>query len=217
MAQDLGPCVLEGKFVRLEPLRQEHAAGIFEASKSTDWEWFLGPLRTREEVDRRVAEGVAAEGRGEANAFAERTGADGRVVGSTSYLTVVPRHKRAEIGSTWYAEDVWGTAVNPECKFLLLRRAFEEWGAVRVQLGTDSNNLHSQRAILKLGARLEGTLRNHGIRPDGTVRDAKLYSIVDKEWPRVKARLLSRIWGFEGGQSPKRRGRGPHSGSRAGT
>ena len=194
---DLGPCVLEGRFVRLEPLREEHAAGVYEASKTTDWKWFLGPLRTREEVDTRIAEGVAAEGRGDGYAFAVRMAGNGRVVGSTSYLTVVPKHRRAEIGSTWYSKEVWGTAVNPECKLLLLRHAFEEWGAVRIQLGTDSNNVHSQRAILRLGAKFEGTLRNHGIRPDGSVRDAKLYSITDEDWPRVEARLLARIEGFE--------------------
>jgi N-acetyltransferase len=200
VVQSLGPCVLEGKFVRLEPLRREHAPGIYEAAKSTDWEWFLGPLRTREDVDWRIAEGTASEERGEAYAFAVRMLGDGRILGSTSYLTVVPRHKRAEIGSTWYSKDVWGTAVNPECKFLLLRHAFEQWGAVRVQLVTDSRNVHSQRAILKLGAKFEGTLRNHGIRQDGSTRDTKLYSIVAAEWPEVKARLISRIRSFEGGR-----------------
>ncbi|MDG6900756.1 MAG: GNAT family N-acetyltransferase [Nitrososphaerota archaeon] len=190
----LGPCVLEGKFVSLEPLREEHAAGIFEATKSLDWEWFLGPLRTKEDVVRRIAEGVAAEERGEAYAFVARLNG-GRIVGSTSYLAVVPKHRRAEIGSTWYSRDVWGTAVNPECKYLLLKHAFEDWGAVRVQLATDANNLHSQRAIAKLGAKFEGILRNHGIRPDGSVRDAKLYSIIDAEWPRVRSKLLERIQG----------------------
>jgi len=198
MVQNLGPCVLEGKFVRLEPLRPEHAPGIYEAAKSTDWEWFLSPLRTMDDVDMRVAEGIAAEKRGEAYTFAVRKLGDGRILGSTSYMTVVPRHKRAEIGSTWYSKDVWGTAVNPECKFLLLRHAFEQWGAVRIQLGTDSRNMRSQRAILKLGAKFEGTLRNHGIRQDGSARDTKLYSIINAEWPEVKAKLVSRIRSFEG-------------------
>jgi len=208
--ESLGPCILEGKFVRLEPLRREHAPGIHEAAKSTDWEWFLGPLRTRKDVDRRVADGIAAERRGEAYAFAVRMLGDGRILGSTSYMTVVSTHKRAEIGSTWYSKDVWGTAVNPECKFLLLRHAFEEWGAVRIQLGTDSRNVHSQGAILKLGAKFEGTLRNHGIRQDGSARDTKLYSIVDVEWPEVKANLLSRIQSFGRGlpESIPKRGRG---------
>ena len=201
MQKELGPCVLEGKIVRLEPLRKEHASDIFEATRSLDWEWFLGPLRTKEDVDMRVAEGIAAEAKGDAYAFAVRLAEGGRIVGSTSYLTVVAKHRRAEIGSTWYSRDVWGTAVNPECKYLLLRHAFEDWGAVRVQLGTDANNLHSQRAILKLGAKYEGTLRNHGVRPDRSVRDAKLYSIIVGEWPGVRSKLLERIQGFEGSQS----------------
>ena len=93
-----------------------------------------------------------------------------------------------------------GTVVNPECKYLLLKHAFQDWGAVRIQLGTDANNLHSQGAILKLGAKFEGILRNHGIRPDGSVRDAHLYSIIVSEWPEVKANLLARIESFKGGR-----------------
>jgi RimJ/RimL family protein N-acetyltransferase len=155
-----------------------------------------GSLRTKEAVDRRIADGMAAERRDDAYAFAVRLLPDDRVVGSTSYLTVVAKHKRTEIGSTWYARDVWGTAVNPECKFLLLKHAFENWGAVRIQLGTDVNNLHSRRAIERLGARFEGTLRNHGIGPDSSVRDAALYSIIASEWPEVRSNLLSRIESF---------------------
>ena len=90
-----------------------------------------------------------------------------------------------------------GNRGNPECKFLLLKHAFEDWRAVRVELGTDSNNAHSQRAILKLGAKFEGKLRNYGIRPDGTVRDSMLYSIIDKEWPKVKSKLLWRLQSFQ--------------------
>ncbi len=120
-----------------------------------------------------------------------------RIIGSTAYLSISAKYRRAEIGSTWYSPDLWGTAVNPECKFLLLKRAFEDWGAVRVELGTDSNNAHSQRAILRLGAKFEGKLRNYGIRPDGTVRDAMLYSIINSEWPEVKSKLLARLQSFQ--------------------
>ena len=87
--------------------------------------------------------------------------------------------------------------MNPECKFLLLKRAFEDWGAVRVELGTDSNNVHSQRAILKLGAKFEGRLRNYGIRPEGKARDAMLYSIIDREWSEVKSKLLAQFQTFQ--------------------
>jgi RimJ/RimL family protein N-acetyltransferase len=159
----------------------------------------LGPLRTREAVDSRIAEGLRAERRDSDYAFAVVLKKEERVIGSTAYLAIAAKHKRAEIGSTWYSPDFWGTAVNPECKFLLLKRAFEDWGAVRIQLGTDANNIHSQRAILKLGARLEGRLRNHGIRPDGSVRDALLYSIIASEWPIIKSSLTTRIRGYHAG------------------
>jgi RimJ/RimL family protein N-acetyltransferase len=120
------------------------------------------------------------------------------VVGSTSYFGIVPKHKSAEIGYTWYSSDSQGTVVNPECKFLLLKHAFEDWGAVRVQLRTDANNAHSQRAILKLGAKFEGKMRNQGIRQDGSVRDSMLYSIIPGEWPMVKKGLETRIQTFAG-------------------
>ncbi len=141
-------------------------------------------------------EGMRAERRNVEYAFAVVLKKNQRTIGSTAYLAIAAKHRRAEIGSTWYSPDFWGTAVNPECKFLLLRHAFEDWGAVRIQFGTDANNIHSQRAILKLGAKFEGTLRNHGIRPDGSVRDALLYSMIANEWPKVKSRLLARIRGL---------------------
>ena len=116
-----------------------------------------------------------------------------RIVGSTAYLSISARHRRAEVGSTWYLPEYQRTFVNPECKLLLLKHAFEDWEAVRMQLGTDANNIQSQRAILKLGAKFEGRLRNHGIRPGGKPRDTMLYSIISSEWPEVKSGLVSRI------------------------
>jgi len=107
-------------------------------------------------------------------------------VGSTSYLQLAALHKRVEIGSTWYTTDVQGTKVNPECKYLLMRHAFEDWGAERVQFTTDANNLHPQRAILKFGAEYEGKLRRDKRRPDGSMRDSMIYSIVANEWPAVR-------------------------------
>lgn len=193
----LGPCLLEGGIVRLEPLRAEHSQALSEAAKLTDWSGTLSALGSKEDVDRRIADGLDAEAKGEAYAFAVRLKDGGRVAGSTAYLAVSSRHRRAEVGSTWYTRDVWGTGVNPECKYLLLGHAFEEWGAVRVQLVTDVRNVHSQKAIVKLGARFEGTLRNYGMRSDGTPREAALvYSIIASEWPAVKAQLAARIRGF---------------------
>jgi RimJ/RimL family protein N-acetyltransferase len=136
---------------------------------------------------------MSAEKKGEAFAFAVRLRSQDRIVGSTSYFGVSSEHRRVEIGSTWYTADSQGTLVNPECKYLLLRHAFDDWGAIRVQLTTDANNLRSQRAILKLGARFEGKLRNHAIRADGSYRDSMMYSITAEGWPEVKARLSDRL------------------------
>lgn len=192
----LGPCTLEGRFVRLVPLRKRHTDALFKEAKKLDWAWFLSPLKTREAVEKRTEDGLRSERSNEAYAFAVYLKKGRRVVGSTSFMTIVQRFKRAEIGSTWYSPDVWGTAVNPECKYLLLKHAFEEWGAIRIQLVTDEHNLHSQRAIEKLGAKPEGTMRNFGIRPDGSYRTSKLYSITSGEWPGVKSALEVRLRRF---------------------
>jgi RimJ/RimL family protein N-acetyltransferase len=192
----VGPLTLQGKYVRLEPLRPQHAERLFEAAKLVDWDLMLGPLRTREAVDARIEHGLRGEEKDAEYAFAVILREGDLVIGSTAYLAVVSKHRRLEIGSTWYVPERRGTAVNPECKYLLLKHAFEDWGAVRVQLGTDARNIHSQRAIVKLGAKFEGRLRNHGVMPDGTVRDAMLYSIIAQEWPEVKAGLQTRIASF---------------------
>ena len=170
-----------------------HASALLDAAKDSDWTWTLVPLRSRQDLDQRIQDTLDLEKKDEGYAFAVILKQTKRVIGSTSYFGVVSKHKKAEIGYTWYTKDQWGTFVNPECKFLLLRHAFEDWHAVRIQLRTDINNVHSQRAIQKLGAEYEGTLRNDGIRPDGTIRNSKIYSIIPIEWPSVKSGLLIRI------------------------
>ena len=165
------------------------------AAEKLDWGWFLRPLHRRADVDKRIFDGLRAEGEDEAYAFAVLTKKDNQVVGSTSYLQVVAEHKRTEIGSTWYTSDTQGTKVNPESKYLLLRHAFEDWGAERVQFTTDANNLRSQHAILKLGAKFEGKLRSDRRRRDGSMRDSMVYSIIANEWPTVREGLVARING----------------------
>jgi RimJ/RimL family protein N-acetyltransferase len=197
-SNDLGPTTIEGRFVRLEPLRANHAAALWEVARGMDWGSMLGPLRSRKEVDQRIKDRLSAERRKAEYAFAVFLKPMNRMVGSTSYLEVAPKRRIAEIGSTWYSLDVQGTVVNPESKYLLLRHAFEDWGAIRVQLGTDIMNVHSQRAIAKLGAKFEGRLRNHGIRLDGSIRDTMLYSIISSEWPTVKKDLEARIENLSG-------------------
>ena len=125
--------------------------------------------------------------------FAVVRRSDNAVIGSTRYLNITPADRRLEIGSTWYVVGAWGTAVNPECKLLLLSHAFETLGANRVELRTDRLNERSQAAILKLGAIREGVLRRHMKVHGGRMRDTVVFAIISPEWPRVKARLRARL------------------------
>jgi RimJ/RimL family protein N-acetyltransferase len=130
--------------------------------------------------------------------FVVRSLRDGRLVGSTSYLDVNERHRRVEIGSTWYHPDVWATAVNPECKLLLLAHAFEVFAVNRVSFVTDVRNERSRAAIAKLGAVQEGILRSHMVTQGDRVRDSVLFSITAAEWPTVRERLTARVASLEG-------------------
>ncbi len=143
-----------------------------------------------------VATAIDREAAGEEFPFAVIARDTKRVLGSTRYMDVHTKHKGVEVGWTWYAPDVWRTFVNPEAKLLLLTHAFEAWGAIRVCLKTDERNAQSRAAILKLGAQFEGILRNQRIRPDGSYRGTAMYSIIDTEWPTVKAKLEGRVASF---------------------
>ncbi len=185
---------LTGRHVRLEPLRHVHLDDLAQAGGDPAiWRWMPASGATRPGLDRWLEAAVAAEERGSEYAFAVISLEEGRAVGSTRYLDVQPEHRGVEVGWTWYAPRLWGTALNPQCKLLLLKHAFEEWGAIRLCLKTDSLNARSRAAILKLGAKYEGDLRNHRIRPDGTYRDTSYYSILPTEWPAVKAGLEARL------------------------
>jgi RimJ/RimL family protein N-acetyltransferase len=117
----------------------------------------------------------------------------GTIIGATRFLEMHPRHRSLEIGGTWYAPNYQRTAVNPECKYLLLKYAFEGLGCIRVQFKVDLRNTHSIHAIERLGAVREGVLRNHMVLPDRTIRDSVFFSILDREWPDVKKRLEDRL------------------------
>ncbi len=197
MSTTLGPCTLEGKYVRLEPLKVEDAGVLTVAAQDSDWSWMSVDSRSESNTRQWISAALAAQEMGLEYPFIVYNKADDRVVGSTRYMDVRAANKGVEIGWTWYSSSVWATAVNPECKFLLMRHAFEDWGAIRVQLKTDNNNLHSQRAIAKLGARFEGRLRNHRLRKDGSHGDSMMYAITVDEWPVVKEALLTRIEAFE--------------------
>jgi len=198
---NLGPIVLDGSRVRLEPIRSEHAGGLWLAATASEiWTWMSDDLSDRQILERWLDQAVAEERVGTAYVFAVIDKTSHSVVGSTRYLDIQPREQGVEIGWTWYTPKVWSTTVNPETKLLLLRHAFEDWGAIRVALKTDDRNVRSQAAIRKLGAQYEGTLRNHRIRSDGSIRHTIMFSIISDEWPAVRNRLMQRI--AEGSASP---------------
>jgi RimJ/RimL family protein N-acetyltransferase len=186
---------LEGRIVTLEPLRAEHLDALWEVGGDARiWEWFPVPPGD-EAAFRRYHAFLLEEGaRGEYAPFATLDAATGVPLGSTSFLSMRPEHRGVEIGSTWLAPGAWGTGANVEAKYLMLRAAFEAAGCMRVEWKTDARNERSCRALEALGATFEGTHRKHMLRHYG-VRDSAWYSVVDDEWPAVKARLEGRIAG----------------------
>lgn len=192
---DIGPVSLEGRCVRLEPLRDVHAAGLFEIGRDASiWTWMLRvPFTTLDEARELVASALALERAGTQLPFVIIEKAGGRVAGSTRYLNISHVDRGLEIGHTWLGVEFQRTAVNTECKYLLLRHAFETLGCARVQLKTDALNERSRRAIERIGATFEGVLRKYQLTRNDRIRDTAMYSITDDEWPRVRALLESRM------------------------
>lgn len=186
------PVILEGPTIRLEPLTLGHAPRLWPQAELEIFQHTLDAPRdaSLEAFEDWVRLSLAKP---DSLLFVILDRRTGEALGTTGYLYIRPPHRGLEVGRTWIARTHQGTRVNPESKLLLLRHAFEDLGAVRVQLTTDLNNLHSQRAIEKLGARREGVLRKYQIRSNGTLRDTVMYSIVAEEWPAVKARLEERL------------------------
>jgi N-acetyltransferase len=185
------PVTLEGRHVRLEPLSWErHGLGLCAiAPEPSLWRWTTTALRTPGDVRRYVEDALGQQAQGAALAFATVERAGGAVAGSTRFAAIAPAHRRVEIGWTWLAPRWQRTALNTEAKYLMMRHAFETWGCRRVELKTDTRNLRSRAAILRLGAREEGVLRRHMINADGTARDTVYFSVLDDEWPAVRLRL----------------------------
>jgi RimJ/RimL family protein N-acetyltransferase len=184
------PVVLEGRHVRLEPLQKSHLPGLAAVGLDPDlWRWIPTPVRTVEEMAGYIETALREQEQGVSLPFALVERQTGRAVGSTRYSSIERMHHRVEIGWTWVAPEWQRTAINTEAKYLLLRHAFETMGCIRVELKTDSLNERSRAAILRIGAREEGTFRNHMITAIGRIRHSVYFSIVDSEWPAVKARL----------------------------
>ena len=185
------PVMLTGRHARLEPMTEDHIAALAQIGAGRDfWHFMLyGDMRTEADMRARVWDILARAQKGTDLPFVAVDLASGRVAGATRYLNIMPKDRGLEIGGTWYGTEFQRTAVNTECKYLLLQHAFETLGAIRVQLKTDARNVRSQRAIERLGAMKEGVLRNHMILPDGYIRDSVFYSILDSEWGQVKRNL----------------------------
>jgi len=178
----------------LEPLADEHAGELYLAARDPRiWEW-LDPdaSASPNAFAAWFGEAMEAARRGEEVPFAVRDARAGALVGSTRYLALAPEHRRLEVGWTWYAPAVWGTAVNAECKLLLLTHAFERLGCVRVEFKTDARNERSRAAMLACGATFEGIFRKHMQRRHGA-RDTAWYSVIDDDWPAVRTRLEERV------------------------
>jgi len=193
------PLTLEGTVVRLEPIRREHAEIFWDVAKDDledIFRWIPYSMKTQEDFRRMVNKVLDEQERGESVAFATVEKNSGRTVGGTRFMNIDRVNRRVEIGSTWIAPAWQRTAVNTEAKYLMLREAFEGWKCIRVELKTDALNQKSRAAILRIGAKEEGTLRQHVITRTGRLRDSVYFSILDSEWPEVKTRLEARLSGM---------------------
>ncbi|OJT22154.1 GNAT family N-acetyltransferase [Archangium sp. Cb G35] len=189
------PVTLEGQSVRLEPLAMSHAPALAAVAEPGIFEHFNVVLSTLGDMETYIADALAAVERGVERPFVILEKETGSPVGSTRYLDIQRKHRTLEIGSTWLAKRVWRSRVNTECKYLLLRHAFEELKVMRVQLKTDRRNTRSRAAIERIGGRFEGILRHHMLVRGGVVRDSAYYGFIDSEWPEVKTRLESMLTG----------------------
>lgn len=190
MSFSLSPVVLQGTGIRLEPLSQDHAQGLYNRGRSpADWVFmprpcFVDLADTRQWVD----EALASAGQ---MPFAIVETGKGKVIGSTRYLNIRPAHRSLEIGWTWLGNEWQRTGVNTRVKLALLTHAFERLRCVRVEFKTDLRNERSQRALERIGATREGVMRSHMIVQKNYIRDSVYYSVIDAEWPEVKAHLHS--------------------------
>lgn len=184
------PITIEGRFVRLEPLSAAHADGLTSAASSSRiWQYMPVMIDSRPAMESWITTALAEQAAGTSLPFAIIDHATGNAIGSTRFMDIQARNRGVEIGWTWLGPDWWRSAINTECKYLLLSHAFEQVGMIRVQFKTHRLNHRSRRALERLGAQFEGVLRNHVIMPDGTYRDSAYYSVIESEWPAVRRHL----------------------------
>ena len=188
---EVKPIILQGKYVRLEPMTEAHAPALAEIGVGQPfWDFMVyGRMETADDMREWVNDILARAEKGTDVPFVAIHIDSGRVAGASLYMNIMPNDRGLEIGGTWYGPEFQRTMVNTECKYLLLQHAFEKLSCIRVQLKTDLRNERSQKAIERIGAVKEGVLRNHMILPDGYYRHSVYYSILDTELPSVKIRL----------------------------
>jgi RimJ/RimL family protein N-acetyltransferase len=192
------PVTLEGRRVRLEPMTRARAASIAAAlgaaaADGAMWESKVTTIPRPEGMRAYVDQALAEVDAGVSMPFVTVDRATGKAVGTTRYMNIEAPHRRLEIGTTWIGKSFQRTAINTEAKYLMLKHAFETLRCIAVDLRTHERNLQSRAAIERLGAKLDGILRNHRILPDGSLRNTATYSIIDAEWPAIKARLEAQL------------------------
>ena len=193
---NIEPVTLQGSSVRLEPIRREHCQPLWEIAKDCTTEifrWIPYPMGSPAEFETWADKAFGEQQRGESLVFTTVDQATGAFAGSTRFMNIDRSNRRVEIGSTWLAPRFQRTAINTEAKYLMLRHAFETWNCIRVELKTDALNQKSRNAIARIGAKEEGTLRQHLITWTGRVRDTVYFSILQEEWPSVKAMLEGKL------------------------
>jgi len=188
------PVTLRGDVVTLVPLAPQHCTDLVEAVRDGElWKLWYTSVPSPENMSAEITRRLGLQAKGTMLPFAAIENSAGRAVGMTSYLNVEPAHRRVEIGATWYRQRVQRSALNTECKYLLLRHAFETLDCIAVEFRTHFFNQPSRRGIERLGAKLDGILRNHQIAANGTLRDTCVYSITAAEWPTARAHLAWQI------------------------
>jgi RimJ/RimL family protein N-acetyltransferase len=184
------PLVLSGEVVNLIRLEEEHFDELVKlAQDKRIWQFYIFDGTDPDQFINFLKSGLMGIENGTQYPFVILDKKKNKIIGSTRFLDIQPQNKKLEIGATWLHPDYWGTAINLECKLLLLTYCFEVLGTFRVQLKTDENNIRSRKAIEKIGGKFEGVLRNDMIRVNGTKRNSAYFSIIDEEWLDVKARL----------------------------
>jgi RimJ/RimL family protein N-acetyltransferase len=185
----LEPVTLRGEHARLEPLSQDQCDGLTEAVRDGElWKLWYTFIPKAEDMKKEIDRRLGLQAAGSMLPFTVFD-ADGKIAGMSTYMNVDTPNRRVEIGSTWYAKRVQRSALNTQCKLLLLAHAFEKLDCIAVEFRTHFFNQQSRRGIERLGAKQDGILRSHQIAPNGTLRDTVVYSIIASEWPTVKTHL----------------------------